>query len=519
MKPKILIIDDEPANLATIESFLIGEGYALHLADGGRAGLDLARQIVPDLILLDVMMPECDGFEVCRRLRADPELGRIPIIVVTALDDESSRIEALRCGADDFVTKPCRREELRARVRTVVSLNRFRLIAEQRVRFQRLFEVSPAAIVLADEQGRVMRANPQAAGVFAVVEGALREGSDLAACFEADDARHLREIVAESVAGATTAAREVRLGHGEKARVLWLRGAPVPDGDRLLALLTFDDITAEVRARRALQDLNEQLEERVQERTLELREANGLLMSYASFVSHDLRTPLAVATGYISMLHEGIFPVAPEAAPIVQKAYTATIMMKEMIDNILQLAKEEHLAGRGRPQSTPDPGPIAARVWNQLTELKGGTTCRFVLGPLPAVGVSAMLLERVFYNLLGNALKYSTKGRPPSVEVGAVAEAELPTIFVRDNGIGFDQRDADKLFGEFVRLGSAQVTEGFGIGLSLVARLIRSCGGRIWAEGELGKGATFFVRLPAPGPEVAPAPERPTAATLPVGVA
>lgn len=500
MIPKILIVDDEPTNLATLESFLIGEGYALHLASSGLMGLNLARQIVPDLILLDVMMPETDGFEVCRRLRADPELSRIPVIVVTALDDEHSRIEALRCGADDFVTKPCRREELRARVRTVVSLNRFRIIAEHRARFQQLFELSPSAIVLVNEQGRVIRANPQADGLFGAAEGRLPAGDDLAGHFEGDDVRLVREIIAETTAGGTTSPREVRLGGGDAARVLWLRGAPVPEGDLQLALLVFDDITAEFRARRDLRKLNERLEEIVEERTRDLREANGLLVSYASFVSHDLRSPLAVVKGYLSMLQESVVPVTPEAAPFVAKAYAAAIMMQDMIDNILNLAKEECLAGHDRPPAPVDPAPIVTRVWNQLRELHGGTSCRFVLGRLPELDVSPIMLERVFYNLLGNALKYSAHVPQPRVEVGVVGDASQPTIFVRDNGVGFDNRDAQKLFREFVRLESAEATDGFGVGLSLVARLVRWNGGKIWAESAVGKGATFFVRFPQPAP-------------------
>jgi PAS domain S-box-containing protein len=496
MMPKILIIDDEPSNQATLESFLIGEGYALHLAGSGLAGFNLARQIVPDLILLDVMMPELDGFEVCRRLRADPELSRIPIIVVTALDDEHSRIEALRSGADDFVTKPCRRDEVRARVRTVVSLNRFRIIAEQRARFQQLFELSPSAIVLADAHGRVIRVNPQAERLFATAGGRLAAGAELAACFRSGDARRVREVIVDTIAGATTSPREVKLGRGEAARALWLRGAPVPEGDQRLALLVFDDITAEVRARRDLQTLNDRLEELVQERTQELREANGLLVSYASFVSHDLRSPLAVAKGYLSMLQERVIPMTTEAAPLVAKAYSATIMMQEMIDNILNLAREENLAGRDRPPVPLDPGPIVTRVWNQLSEIHGGTDCRFVLGRLPVLDVSPIVIERVFYNLLQNALKYSVQAPQPNVEVGAVGDANQPTIFVRDNGVGFDSRDAEKLFREFVRLDTAEATEGFGIGLSLVARLVRLSGGKIWAESARGKGATFFVRFP-----------------------
>ena len=122
----ILIVDDEPSGREILAALLHTQGYQLAFAAGGADALAQAAKLQPDLILLDVMMPEIDGFEVCRRVRADPAVAEVPIVLVTALDDRGSRLEGIEAGADDFVTKPFDRTELRARIRAITRLNRYR---------------------------------------------------------------------------------------------------------------------------------------------------------------------------------------------------------------------------------------------------------------------------------------------------------------------------------------------------------------------------------------------------------
>jgi putative two-component system response regulator len=134
--PLLLIIDDEPTIRESLEALLAHEGYRLELAQDGPQGLAAALSLRPDVILLDVMMPGMDGYEVCRRLRADPLLNEVPIIMVTALDDRASRLQGLEAGADDFLSKPIDRLELRARLRTVTRLDRFRKLYTERGRLE-----------------------------------------------------------------------------------------------------------------------------------------------------------------------------------------------------------------------------------------------------------------------------------------------------------------------------------------------------------------------------------------------
>jgi CheY-like chemotaxis protein len=187
MKPDgvVLIVDDEPKNRRTVEALLAPLGCAVTFAGDGAEALARAARLQPDLILLDVMMPGLDGFEVCRRLRADAALAEVPVILVTALDDRESRLRGLEAGADDFVTKPFDRAELRARVRTVLRLNRYRRLVAERQRFAWMVEhADDGYLVLGDQGDEVLYANSRArlhlglpVAVEAPVEGPLRSWS------------------------------------------------------------------------------------------------------------------------------------------------------------------------------------------------------------------------------------------------------------------------------------------------------------------------------------------------------
>lgn len=150
MNSKVLIVDDEPTALATLEAILTGDGYQLEFASNGNIAIEKAEQLLPDLILLDVMMPGMNGFEVCRRLRATPKLAEVPIIILTALDDRSSRLQGIEAGADDFLIKPVDRQELRLRVGTILRLDRYRTLSIQRENLRKMAE----HVVNAQEQER-----------------------------------------------------------------------------------------------------------------------------------------------------------------------------------------------------------------------------------------------------------------------------------------------------------------------------------------------------------------------------
>ena len=150
MMSTVLIVDDNPTARETLVAMLEGEGYDLRQAKDGVQALRMLEELQPDLILLDVMMPRMDGFEVCRRIRATPRLAEVPIVLLTALDDQASLLRGIESGADDFLSKPIDRRELRARVRTITRLNRYRTLTEQRENIRHMAD----RVVTAQEEER-----------------------------------------------------------------------------------------------------------------------------------------------------------------------------------------------------------------------------------------------------------------------------------------------------------------------------------------------------------------------------
>jgi putative two-component system response regulator len=136
MSSLVLIVDDEYAGRETLQSVLEGEGYELEMAENGLQAIEKAKELLPDVILLDVMMPGMTGFEVCQRIRNDPEVAEIPIIILTALDDRESLLNALKAGADDFISKPFDRYELRARLLGITRLNRYHKLIQERTKLR-----------------------------------------------------------------------------------------------------------------------------------------------------------------------------------------------------------------------------------------------------------------------------------------------------------------------------------------------------------------------------------------------
>ena len=183
---KILIVDDQKWGRDTLAGLLHSPDYEFELAANGVEALALAARWLPDLILLDVMMPEMDGFEVCRRLRASPANANVPIIMVTALDDNASRLEGIQAGADDFITKPYNRTELSARVRTVTRLNRYRQIVSERTKFERLFDLSPDGILVVTAEHTVELANPAMLRILALSEREAIIGKPVTLFFAAE---------------------------------------------------------------------------------------------------------------------------------------------------------------------------------------------------------------------------------------------------------------------------------------------------------------------------------------------
>lgn len=249
-----------------------------------------------------------------------------------------------------------------------------------------------------------------------------------------------------------------------------------------------------VAAQRELRALNLSLEERVHRRTLELEEANRELEAFSYSVSHDLRTPLRHILGFSEMLGKDAgAALSPKGQRYLTVISDAAGRMSGLIDSLLEFSR----MGRTPLRQTPVAlGELVRGAWANLDPDRQGRQVTLDLGELPTVPGDAALLDLVFQNLLSNAIKYS-RGRPEArVTVRAHEAPDGVRVTVSDNGVGFDPKYADKLFGVFQRLHRAEDFEGTGIGLANVRRIVTRHGGTVGAESLPGEGATFWITLP-----------------------
>ena len=269
----------------------------------------------------------------------------------------------------------------------------------------------------------------------------------------------------------------------------WLNWNARPDARRGLVYAAARDVTEAIGARETLERLNGELETRARQ----LEETNRELEAFTSSVAHDLRAPLRHVDGFSRILvEEYAAQLGPEGERLVDRVRRATQHMGELVDDLLNLSRVS------RQEATPlvtDLNPLVREVIAGLQPACQGRHVDFRVGSLPFAECDPGLIRQVFANLLANAVKFTRPRDPAVIEVGQADSNGCRAIFVRDNGVGFSMKYADKLFGVFQRLHRAEDFEGTGVGLVTVQRIVQKHNGRIWADAEVDRGATFYFTL------------------------
>lgn len=509
----------------------LAPSYRLASASGDHDGIEMALALRPDVILLEVT-PGAYAERTVHGLRARAELGNIPILVLTEKADTELRVNLLRAGAHDYLTKPFTWEELRVRVTNQIALKRAREVLQEELSSQSqdvaelanvvtfhkralqttlsslrkqeetlrlILETLPVGVWVADKRGRITMQNPAGLAIFAgahapapgrAVKAWLAHGGRSVEVQEWALARALREGV-----GALNEVIDVECLDGS-VKTLLHSAVPIHDAEQRVAgaIMVSQDISAIKHAEAQIRQLNETLELRVAQRTAQLEEANKELEAFSYSVSHDLRAPLRHISGFADMLRTKIAAKTDGdglryLGIITESARKAG----HLIDDLLSFSR----MGRTELQhSLVDMQALAQEVQSDLSLDESEQAIVWRLGELPVVEGDVSMLRLVLQNLISNAMKYTRQCTEAHIEIGCATRENEYVFHVKDNGVGFDMKYVNKLFGVFQRLHSEADFEGTGIGLANVQRIITRHGGRTWAEGVPDEGATFFFSLP-----------------------
>ena len=477
-KSIVLIVDDEPAGRETLEALLTLEPYDLHFAGSGPEALAKAAELIPDIILLDIMLPDIDGYDVCRRLRADPVLANVPILMVTALDDHRSHLRGIEAGADDFIVKPYNRAELRAQIRTILHLNRYRRLINEQARFAWVIDHANDGYLVVDEADQLIYANSQAR-LYLGLPGDLelaRAGSflDLARkqyLLHSEDAwSNWPELAKEQLP------RYLIQSETPTANAVWLEvtslASPIPPREERLIQLR--DVSTQLAAQRDTQ-------------------------TFGAMISHKLAAPINAMYSSLSMLSESISTASPaQVTRLVQIATAGMQRLRSDIDDALEYLAAPTLDHSEMGWPIADLAGLLAEIGRDLAldpiavsiqdSLK---TARLSLHP--------RAIKFVLWEVLENAMKFHP-AHTPRVEVGVTqAGPQAINLRVQDDGITLSPEQLARAWTPFYQ-GEKVVTgevPGMGLGLSAVAIRVWSVGGhcRMYNRGD-GPGIVVELTLP-----------------------
>jgi two-component system, NtrC family, sensor kinase len=517
----VLVIDDSVTFREELKAALESASYRVLVAGSGEDGLRLAADLRPSAVIVDGVLPGIDGATVIRRIRLDAALRGLPCLLLTGSEDRGEEVRALDAGADAFVRKDENIALVLARLNAML-----RSAGAQTSKPATASLLGPKKILAVDDSETYLQELAEALRADGYEMALARSGEEalqLLAVQSVDCV--LLDVIMPGIGGEETCRRLKSvpvtrdipivmltavddrdamiqgLGAGAddyiakssdfevlRARVLaQIRRKQFEDENRLIRehLLRAEFDAIEARAAREIAETRASLVEQLEAKNEELE-------SFSYSVAHDLRAPLRSIDGFgLILLEDYADKLDDEGKQYLNYVRESAQQMARLIDDLLALSR----VARGEFRRAPiDLSAIVRSVGTRLAQSTAGRRVELVVADELLADGDCGLLTIAFENLLGNAWKFTSTSARARIEVG-VCDDDRRTYFVRDNGAGFDMAYASKLFGMFQRLHSAAEFEGTGIGLATVQRVVRRHGGRIWAEGAVGRGATFFFTL------------------------
>ncbi len=481
MKPTVLIVDDEAAGRKVIESVLLNQGYHLEFANNGKEALQMASTLKPDLLLLDLMLPEMDGIEVCQALRKDKELAEMPVVMVTALDDRNTRIACLDAGADDFISKPFDRAELRARVRSITRLNRYRLLHERDLITSWIADNASDGYLQVQTDDRILFANPRARFYL---------GLDL------DSSKPITETFMEIVS-------RQYLPHPQPAWEGWPASA-ISTGQNRYLVRPESNTAHEFWLETMIFELHGS-ENRTRTRLIRLCDVTADILnrrntrSFGEAITHKIRTPV---THIISSL-ELLARMAPQLKQeeIIKFSSTALYGARRLQETLDRILKYSNLhANLNSPEGFELSGlsRLAEKIGFEMGILQITTVIPEEMNKVQ-VTLSVQSVEVLLWEVLGNSKKFHPN-RTPAISIDVVrAGPQQIVIRITDDGVTLSPKQLATAWMPYYQ-GEKDFTgeaPGMGLGLPTVSAIVWGAGGACQIMNRDGRpGVTVELAIP-----------------------
>ncbi|UGV40685.1 response regulator [Methanococcoides orientis] len=483
--PKILVVDDEPLNVELMEIYLSGD-YEVISAYGGAEGLEKARTENVDLVLLDVMMPDVSGFDVCTALKDDPLYQFLPVVMVTALSGKDDKIKSIEAGADDFLSKPVDRLELETRVKSLIKIRQLHnSLISQRDEAQKYLDVAGVILLVLDKNQNVMLVNRKGCEILGRDEEDVLGKNWFDSFLPPEESDYTKKIFSSLLNGEIDefeySENSIITAEGEERIISWHNSLLMDgNGDISGILSSGEDITERKKTEVALKDYANQLEH-----------SNELKDLFIDIIRHDLMNPAGAVKGFTDILlkrskfEDGDLRMLKAIERTNKKLIT-------MIESAATFAKIESVSKVRL--NVMDLGEILNNVAHTLESQLNENRMSLHMslkGSYPAL-VDPMI-EQVFVNFLSNAIKYSPEDTCITVEIEDLGGEWK--VKVMDQGFGILDEDKELVFERFKRLDKGNI-KGTGLGLAIVKRVVDLHGGKVGvADNPNGEGSMFWVTL------------------------